>query len=58
MTSEHQVRRNEAFGGLCQQSGQDICNYAHFRNVQSLDKKAALDEPAASFNSKFLEDAG
>lgn len=58
MTSEHQVRRNEAFQGLCHQSGQDICNYAHFRNVQSLEKKAALDEPAASFNSKFLEDAG
>lgn len=57
MTSEHQVRRNEAFGGLNKDQLKNLDNYMHFRNVQSGEKKDALDSPAASFNARFLESA-
>lgn len=55
MTAQHQVRRNEAFKGLSSQDSLSLDNYLHFRNVQSDQKKAALDEPSAPFNSKFLD---
>jgi radial spoke head protein 9 len=55
MTSQHQVRRNEAFKGLSAAQTLNLDNYVHFRNVQSESKKKALDEPSAPFNAKFLE---
>mmetsp|Transcript_5433 Transcript_5433/g.9159 ORF Transcript_5433/g.9159 Transcript_5433/m.9159 type:complete len:245 (+) Transcript_5433:55-789(+) len=55
MTSQHQVRRNEAFKGLDAKSSCDLRNYAHFRNVQSDEKKKRLDEPSAPFGRNFLE---
>jgi radial spoke head protein 9 len=55
MTSQHQVRRNEAFKGLDAKESLSLDNYLHFRNVQTESKKAALDEPSAPFNSRFLE---
>ena len=55
MTSQHQVRRNEAFKGLDQKDSLNLSNYLHFRNVQTEEKKAALDEPSAPFNAHFLE---
>jgi len=57
MTSEHQVTRNESFNGLCKSDAHVLDNYMHFRNVQTEDKKNALDDPAASFNTRFLESA-
>lgn len=57
MTSEHQVRRNEAFCGLKKAESSDLDCYAHFRNVQNIEKKEALDSPSASFNPRFLESA-
>lgn len=33
MTSEHQVRRNEAFCGLAKDQAANLDCYAHFRNV-------------------------
>lgn len=57
MTSEHQVTRNESFNGLKKQDAHVLDNYMHFRNVQTEDKKNALDDPAASFNTRFLESA-
>lgn len=57
MTPDHEVRRNEAFRGLnCDDSGK-LENYLHFRNVQTQEKRAALDEPTAPFNPQFLEAA-
>ena len=55
MTSQHQVRRNEAFKGLDASQTLSLDNYLHFRNVQTQVKKDALDEPSAPFNAKFLE---
>ena len=55
MNSQHQVRRNEAFKGLNAQQTLSLDNYLHFRNGQTDSKKAALDEPSAPFNAKFLE---
>lgn len=40
MTSQHQVRRNEAFKGLCVTDSLNLNNYVHFRNVQDEQKKA------------------
>jgi len=57
MTSEHQVCRNESFCGLKKAEAHLIDNYMHFRNVQCQEKKGALDDPAASFNTRFLESA-
>ena len=57
MTPEHQVRRNEAFGGLTTESGVQLENYLHFRNVQNEAKRAELDLPTAPFNERFLESA-
>ena len=57
MTPEHQVRRNEAFQGLCAESGMRLGNYLHFRNVQDEAKRAELDLPTAPFNERFLETA-
>ena len=57
MTPEHQVRRNEAFGGLSGESGMQLENYLHFRNVQDEQKRAELDLPTAPFNERFLESA-
>ena len=34
-----------------------LSNYLHFRNVQTEEKKQALDEPTAPFNPHFLESA-
>ena len=55
MTSQHQVRRNEAFKGLTQENSLWLENYLHFRNVQTEIKKELLDEPSAPFNPNFLE---
>lgn len=55
MTSQHQVRRNEAFKGLSQENSLRLENYLHFRNVQTEIKKELLDEPSAPFNPNFLE---
>jgi len=55
MTAQHQVRRNEAFKGLDSSASTDLNSYLHFRNVQTDEKKALLDEPSAPFNSNFLE---
>lgn len=55
MTSQHQVRRNEAFRGLEQNNCLSLSSYVHFRNVQSEYNKAALDLPSAPFNKNFLE---
>lgn len=55
MTSQHQVRRNEAFCGLEQTNCLSLNNYVHFRNVQNEQNKAALDLPSAPFNKNFLE---
>ena len=41
--------------GLHQQDSLNLTNYLHFRNVQTEEKKAALDEPSAPFNAHFLE---
>jgi len=55
MTAQHQVRRNEAFKGLNEKDSGNIGQYLHFRNVQTEEKKKALDEPNAPFNTNFLE---
>ena len=55
MTSQHQVRRNEAFKGLTANDTLSLNNYLHFRNVQSDSHKKALDDPSAPFNARFLE---
>lgn len=55
MTSQHQVRRNEAFKGLSAAESLDVNKYLHFRNVQDAAKKKALDDPSAPFNPQFLE---
>jgi hypothetical protein len=39
MTSQHQVRRNEAFKGLGASDSLNLTNYVHFRNVQDAQKK-------------------
>lgn len=55
MTAQHELKRAAAFAGL---RGEDACrmeNYQHFRNVQSEQKKAALDQPEAPFTRDFLE---
>ena len=57
MTPDHQVRRNEAFSGLNSEDSACLSNYLHFRNVQTEEKKRALDEPTAPFNPRFLESA-
>ena len=57
LTPEHQVRRNEAFKGLCNETGMDLSNYLHFRNVQDEGKRQELDLPTAPFNTRFLESA-
>jgi len=57
MTPEHQVRRNEAFKGLSQDQCLALDNYQHFRNVQTEQKKAELDQPNIAFNRRFLETA-
>lgn len=43
MTSEHQVRRNEAFRGLDLTNSLALANYQHFRNAQTEEKKKLLD---------------
>ena len=43
MTSEHQVRRNEAFKGLDNSKALDLANYQHFRNAQTEEKRKLLD---------------
>lgn len=55
MTAQHQVRRNEAYKGLPEKDSGNINQYLHFRNVQTEEKKKALDEPNAPFNTNFLE---
>lgn len=55
MTPEHQLRRDAAFRGLSGDAAQRMGSYMHFRNVQSADKKAALDKPEAPFAKDFLE---
>ena len=57
MTPMHQVRRNEAFSGLCGADAMSLENYLHFRNVQDESKRAELDLPTAPFNERFLESA-
>ena len=57
MTPEHQVRRNGAFKGLSSADCLNLENYQHFRNVQSEQKKADLDQPSIAFDSRFLEPA-
>jgi radial spoke head protein 9 len=56
MTPVHQVRRNEAFKGLKDTESDVLSNYMHFRNAQTDEKKAALDEANAPFDFNFLED--
>lgn len=51
------MTRNESFTGLSKNDAHVLDNYMHFRNVQTEDKKNALDDPAASFNMRFLESA-
>lgn len=55
MTAQHQVRRNEAFKGLDSTNSTNLDSYLHFRNVQTDEKKALLEEPSAPFNPNFLE---
>ena len=55
MTSEHQVRRNEAFKGLSSDNSLALSSYQHFRNVQTKEKKELLDQPGIAFDSNFLE---
>ena len=55
MTPTHQVRRNEAFKGLSIEDASKIESYLHFRNVQSQQYKAQLDQPGTPFNPAFLE---
>jgi radial spoke head protein 9 len=54
MTSQHQVKRNEAFQGVSG-SPTNIANYLHFRNVQCPLKKKNLEQPSAPFDTNFLE---
>lgn len=55
MTSEHQVRRNEAFKGLDAGAALQLSSYQHFRNVQTAEKKKALDAAGIAFTHDFLE---
>lgn len=55
MTSEHQVRRNEAFKGLGGSAATELGSYQHFRNVQTVEKKKGLDAPGIAFTYDFLE---
>lgn len=55
MTSQHQLRRNEAFRGLDCNSSLCLSNYVHFRNVQDEEIKRKLDEPGAPFSQHLLE---
>lgn len=55
MTSQHQVRRNEAFKGLAPEQSLSIGSYLHFRNVLDADKKKKLDQPSAPFDASFLD---
>ena len=55
MTPDHEVSRNESYRGLNKIESLSLDNYQHFRNVQTEEKKSALDEPNAPFNKHFLE---
>ena len=55
MTSQHQVRRNEAFKGLGADESLKATSYLHFRNVLDENKKKQLDAPSAPFDAGFLE---
>ncbi len=56
MTTDHEVRRNEAFDGLNKARAFDIRNYSHFRNCQVPQKKELLEKDDAIFKQDFLDD--
>ena len=56
MTEKHEVRRNEAYAGLCSERAMKLCSYMHFRNVQTEEKKADLDKSNTPFVKNFLEE--
>ena len=56
LTEEHEVERNVAFRGLGSDKVFKLTNYSHFRNVQDSDKKAALLEDDAVFQTDFLDE--
>jgi len=56
LTVKHEVHRNEAFKGLCSEEAFKINSYSHFRNVQTANKKDALEADDAIFKRDFLDD--
>lgn len=57
MTDQHEVRRNTAFHGLCEEEALCIEGYQHFRNVQNPLKLKGLLDDEACFNRNFLDEA-
>jgi len=55
MTSKHELRRAEAFRGLNKDQAFSLENYLHFRNVQTAEKKAILEQSDAPFRTDILE---
>lgn len=55
LTPKHEVRRNEAFRGLCKEKSQCLNSYVHFRSVQDGDKKNKNEMDDAIFQPDFLE---
>lgn len=55
MTPKHELRRAEAFRGLSKEQARSLENYLHFRNVQTREKKALLEQSDAPFRTDILE---
>jgi radial spoke head protein 9 len=55
LTPLHEVRKNEAFKGLCQETAFSEESYLHFRSAQTKDKKELNQKDDAIFRPDFLE---
>jgi len=55
LTPLHEVRKNEAFKGLCRETAFLEESYLHFRSTQTKEKKELNQKDDAIFRSDFLE---
>lgn len=55
LTPHHEVRRNEAFKGLCCDNAYELKSYIHFRSAQSEEKRNLNEQDDAIFRTDFLE---
>jgi radial spoke head protein 9 len=55
LTPLHEVRKNEAFKGLCHESALCETQYLHFRSCQTKEKKELNQKDDAIFRPDFLE---